>query len=370
MLLSLLIGLGLAVVLSLVPGTGDAQHLTVQKPIMAVAWPHTQPVRASAFMQPARAWSMQPVTPYKQAAKPSALLGPGSEPEQMEQMPKFHGEAIVQGTPSRRTALLSAMTAASLAMKPTSPVLAREMAASTSSPTNIVVAGAAGSLGSRVVERLEAKGGLNIIGCVRNVEKAMKTLVKSVPSLGSSVKLAPLNVVAESVDAMAETLKGAQALVIAIGFVPGDPGLGFDGWKKAAEAVDNVGTIKLIEAAKDAGVKKVVMVSALLTDADAWGQRNSAVHTATNFFGGVLDQKLVAERYLRTSGLDYTILRAGGYTESGFTGAKAPGKVFISGENTLNAGEISRDLMADVTINALFDPEFNNKVVEVVERKA
>ena len=31
----------------------------------------------------------------------------------------------------------------------------------------------------------------------------------------------------------------------------------------------------------------------------------------TNAFGGVLDEKIVAENYLRASGLDYTIVRPG-----------------------------------------------------------
>lgn len=81
---------------------------------------------------------------------------------------------------------------------------------------------------------------------------------------------------------------------------------------KAAKAVDNVGTIALIDAAKAAGVSKVVLVSSILTDAGAWGQRGSAGFQVTNAFGGVLDEKLVAERYLRASGLDYTIVRPGG----------------------------------------------------------
>jgi len=43
----------------------------------------------------------------------------------------------------------------------------------------------------------------------------------------------------------------------------------------AAHAVDNVGTIKLIDAAKKAGVKKIVMVSSILTNGRAWGQEKS-----------------------------------------------------------------------------------------------
>ena len=39
----------------------------------------------------------------------------------------------------------------------------------------------------------------------------------------------------------------------------------------------------------------------------------------------------------------------------------------VSGENTLNSGEISRDLVADVCVAALSDPKASNKVVEIVE---
>lgn len=366
MLLSLLIGLCFAVLLSSVPSPSGED----QKPIMTMAWPSMQAMNAQ-FMQPARfqqSMQLARAWPYMHAKKLSALPGPGLEPEHVEQMPKSDWEAIVERTPSRRKALLSAVgAAAGLATTAISPRNAA--AAAKSAPKNIVVAGAAGSLGSRVLERLSAIGGLNVIGGVRNVEKAMNMLKKAPLFDTSSVTLAPLNVVQDSVETMAQTLKGAQSLVISIGFVPGDPGLSFNGWKKQAEAVDNIGTIKLIDAAKEAGVKKVVMVSALLTDADAWGQRNTPVHQATNFFGGVLDQKLVAERYLRTSGLDYTILRAGGYTDGGFD-KKKPGQIFISGENTLKEGEICRDNAAKVTVDALFNPDFNNKVIEVVERRA
>ena len=43
----------------------------------------------------------------------------------------------------------------------------------------------------------------------------------------------------------------------------------------AQHAVDNVGTCALIDAAKAAGVRKVVLVSSILTDGGAWGQLNS-----------------------------------------------------------------------------------------------
>jgi len=172
------------------------------------------------------------------------------------------------------------------------------------------------------------------------------------------VALKKLDVVKDSVDALAATLKGADALVVATGFVPGNPfAMG-----QEAHAVDNLGTKALVDAAKKAGVGKVVLVSSILTNGRAWGQENSPGFQITNAFGGVLDEKIVAERYLRDSGLDYTIVRPGGLKAS-----PPSGSVVFSAEDTLNSGEVSRDTVADVCVAALFSPKAANKVVEIIE---
>lgn len=234
----------------------------------------------------------------------------------------------------------------------------------------VVVAGATGQTGRRVLERLAAKPGLQVMGGVRDVDKAAKSLAESstvvrgamvqkVASVDTSaVDLRHLDVVKDSVDQIAETLKGADALVIATGFVPGNPLK----MNEAAHAVDNVGTCHLVDAAKKAGVKKVAMVSSILTNGRAWGQEKSPGFVVTNAFGNVLDEKIVAEKYLRASGIDYTIVRPGGLK------AKPPsGALVISGEDTLNAGEVSRDLVADVIVASLTDPKASNKVLEIIE---
>jgi uncharacterized protein YbjT (DUF2867 family) len=310
--------------------------------------------------QPARVWPLKTM-------KASALPGPQHAPELVEQEPESSGDAIVKNIYTRRGTVLSGLvTAASGLGAAASPAMA-----DTSETTTIAVAGAAGSLGKRVLKQLSAQSRLNIIGLVRNIDKATEKLSKTVPLSntlgGGTVKLAKLDVVKEAIDDLAQTLKGVKTLFISIGFVPSDPFVKNAGWADAAKAVDNIGTTKLIDAAKVAGVSKVVLVSAILTDAGAWGQRKSTVYQATNFFGGVLDQKLVAEKHLRSSGLDYTILRPGGYTDGGFKPAMA-GNLVFAGENTFNMGEISRDEFANVCVDALFNPGFNNKVVEVVQR--
>lgn len=100
----------------------------------------------------------------------------------------------------------------------------------------------------------------------------------------------------------------------------------------------------------------------ILTNGRSWGQEKSPGFVVTNAFGNVLDEKIVAENYLRASGMDYTIVRPGGLK------AKLPsGELIISKEDTLNSGEISRDLVADVCVASISDGKASNKVLEIIE---
>eukprot|EP00580_Thalassiosira_gravida_P003026 CAMPEP_0201600392 /NCGR_PEP_ID=MMETSP0492-20130828/1463_1 /ASSEMBLY_ACC=CAM_ASM_000837 /TAXON_ID=420259 /ORGANISM="Thalassiosira gravida, Strain GMp14c1" /LENGTH=340 /DNA_ID=CAMNT_0048063123 /DNA_START=140 /DNA_END=1162 /DNA_ORIENTATION=- len=275
---------------------------------------------------------------------------------------------------SRRT-LLATSLATSLVVTSLLPPIANAVddddaapSAASATPT-VVVAGATGQTGRRILERLAGQPNLSVIAGVRNVEKAEKSLgesstvvrgamVQKVPSLDAAgVELRKIDV-SDTAESLASALSGAQSLVIAVGFVPGNPLK----MNKSAHEVDNVGTCKLIDAAKSAGVTKVVMVSSILTNGRDWGQEKSPGFVVTNAFGGVLDEKIVAERYLRASGMDWTIVRPGGLK------AKPPaGELRISGEDTLNAGEISRDLVADVCVASLTDGKASNKVLEIIE---
>jgi len=248
---------------------------------------------------------------------------------------------------SRRDVFQTAITGAAasvLTFLPSSPAQAEDI-------KNVFVAGATGQTGSRVYSRLLSQSAMyTATGGVRNVEKASKSLKGTIKHL---------DVVKDSTGEMAEALSGADGLIIACGMNPGKNLLRMSA---AAHEVDNVGTIKLIDAAKKAEVKKVVLVSSILTNGRAWGQEDSPGFKITNAFGGALDEKLEAEKYLRASGLDYTIVRPGGLQSEAPTGSLS-----INPEDTLNSGEISRDLVADVCVAALNDSKATNKVLEIIE---
>jgi nucleoside-diphosphate-sugar epimerase len=281
----------------------------------------------------------------------------------------------------RRTAVFKSLGLVGAAAVSTNAVLNPIEIATAAETTNtnanldvVIVAGATGQTGRRILERLAAmEATKQVIGGVRNVVSATKTLgeastvvrgamIQNVAAVDTTtttkVTLQQLDVVLDSVDQMANNMKGANSLIIATGFIPGNPLK----MNQAAHAVDNVGTCHLIDAAKKAGITKIVMVSSILTNGRNWGQEKSPGFVVTNAFGNVLDEKLVAEQYLRNSGIDYTIVRPGGLK------AKPPsGALTISAEDTLNSGEVSRDLVADVCVASLSDPKASNRVLEIIE---
>ena len=214
----------------------------------------------------------------------------------------------------------SAMSTAAAFLASAALLPSQAAVAATAGIKTVVVAGATGQTGRRILERLAAVEGLSVVAGVRNVQKATQSLaesstvvrgamVQTVDSVDTTkVDLQHLDIVMDSQDQLTETLKGSDALVIAVGFVPSNPLK----MNEEAHNVDNLGTIKLIDAAKAAGVKKVVMVSSILTNGRNWGQEKSPGFVVTNAFGKVLDEKIVAENHLRASGIDYTIVRPGG----------------------------------------------------------
>lgn len=70
--------------------------------------------------------------------------------------------------------------------------------------------------------------------------------------------------------------------------------------------------MNLVEACRNLGVKRFVHVSSILVNGAAMGQLLNPAYIFLNVFGLVLVAKLQAEKHIRKSGINYTIVRPGG----------------------------------------------------------
>jgi uncharacterized protein YbjT (DUF2867 family) len=141
---------------------------------------------------------------------------------------------------------------------------------------------------------------------------------------------------------VAAAIGGADAVVFAAG-----AGAGSGAERKWT--VDYGGAVKLIDAARTAGVRRYVIVSSMgAGDPPAEGG---------DVFGEYLRAKAKADQALIASGLDYTIVRPGSLTDDPATGLVKIGEVLDSGEVTRAdvAAVLAAVLHHDNTIGKTFE---------------
>ena len=203
----------------------------------------------------------------------------------------------------------------------------------------VVVAGATGGTGRLVVKHLIAEG-YEVRAMVRSLEKGKKVL-------GEDSALVQADVTDPST--LPPALAGADFVISAIGASGKEKG------KASPEAVDYIGSIALIDAAKSAGIKKFIMVSS--------GGVTWWTHPLNWFYGGVLTWKRKAEVYLRGSGLTHVIVRPnGGLSDD-------PGnvnKVIFTQKDGFPSSSISREDVAIVCVKSLAHKEADNKTFEIL----
>ncbi|MEL7501943.1 MAG: SDR family oxidoreductase [Cyanobacteria bacterium J06554_6] len=201
-----------------------------------------------------------------------------------------------------------------------------------------LVAGATGQTGRRIVAQLIERG-VAVRALVRNGAEAQKILPEGVELIeGDVLKPKTLQV----------AMTQCSVLLCATGASPNlDP--------TGPYQVDFEGTKHLVDAAKTAGIQHFVFVSSLCV---------SKFFHPLNLFWLVLYWKQQAEQYLQRSGVPYTIVRPGGLSND-----KAQYPVVMAPADTLFEGSILRDQVAQVCVEALFEPAAKNKIVEVVSRE-
>jgi uncharacterized protein YbjT (DUF2867 family) len=198
-----------------------------------------------------------------------------------------------------------------------------------------LVAGATGKTGRRIVEEL-LKRDIPVRALVRDVAAARDSFPPEVELVAGDV-LQP--------ETLAAALEGRTVLLCATGARPS-----FD--LTGPYKVDYEGTRHLVDAAKAHGIEHFVFVSSLCV---------SRFFHPLNLFGLILVWKQKAEQYLQQSGLTYTIVRPGGLTE-----AEDARAVVMKPADTLFDGSIPRRQVAQVCVEALFQPTARNQIIEVI----
>ncbi len=206
----------------------------------------------------------------------------------------------------------------------------------------VLVAGANGQTGKRVVAALLAQG-MEVRALIRGERASDPGTQSKIAELPDGVETALGDVLKPNT--LTAALAGCQALVSATGAAPSfDP--------TGPYKVDYEGTKNLVDAAKQANVEQMVMVSSLCV---------SKLFHPLNLFWGVLYWKQQAEDYLKSSGVPYTIVRPGGLKNENNDQA-----IVMSAADTLFEGSIPREKVAEVCVSALSQPTAKNKVVEIV----
>jgi len=187
---------------------------------------------------------------------------------------------------------------------------------------DILVAGGHGQIGQRLL-RLLAEGGHRGRGLIRNPDH-----VADLERLGATAILCDL----EHDDPRLH-LGGADAIVFAAGAGPGSG-------PERKRTVDLGAAVKLMEAASALGVARYVIVSSMGTD--------DVEHSGP--MRPYLEAKAEADEALRTSGLDWTIVRPGHLTDE-------PGTGRVDARTALGRrGDVPRDDVALVLLEVLQAP--------------
>lgn len=197
------------------------------------------------------------------------------------------------------------------------------------------VAGATGETGRRIVQQLVDRG-IPVRAFVRDIQAAQTTLPTGVELVTGDLM---------NVESLKMAIGDSTVLFSATGARPSfDP--------TGPYKVDYEGTKNLVDASKATGIEQFVMVSSLCT---------SKFFHPLNLFWLILVWKKQGEDYLRNSGLTYTIVRPGGLKNE-----DNADRIVMSSQDTLSEGSIPRTKVAQVCVEAVFQPSARNKIVEIV----
>jgi uncharacterized protein YbjT (DUF2867 family) len=193
---------------------------------------------------------------------------------------------------------------------------------------NILVSGANGTTGRIIIDLLKKSETYNPIAMVRNQDQKDHFEKQNVATI-----------VADLEENLSHVMKNINKVI----FAAGSKGKNIIG-------VDQEGAKRLIDAAKEAGIEKFVMLSSIGADDPS----------KSDVLVDYLFAKQNADEYLIASGLDYTIVRPGTLTDT-----EGTGKIELK-EKLDSPGSITRTDVAQTLVQALEDDLKKNQVFEII----
>jgi len=194
-------------------------------------------------------------------------------------------------------------------------------------PSRVLIIGANGGIGRRLIPRL-VDAGHHAIGMVRS-----ETQFDRVREAGGEPRLGDLE------GAFASALEGVDAAVFTAGSGGGT------GWDKTI-MVDLWGAARAVDACVDSGVDRFIMISSRGAADPQEGREPLRPYLVAKYF---------ADRHLRQSGLNETILRPTRLTDESGTGRV----------NTVEGDPIPRADVAQAAVACLQDPSTVGHAIEL-----
>ncbi|MGB5980537.1 MAG: SDR family oxidoreductase [Nonlabens sp.] len=196
---------------------------------------------------------------------------------------------------------------------------------------NVLVAGATGTTGNKIINLLGQLQYFNPIAMVRKEEQKAQFQAKKIDC-----------VLADLEQDVSHAFEGRQ--IDKVIFAAGSGG-------KKVEAVDRDGAIKMVDAAKNKGIRKFVMLSSMGADNPQ----------EADDLKDYLQAKHKADEHLKNSGLNYSIVRPGSLTDDELTNTITLSKKLDE------MGEISRENVAQTLVHTLNDDVANGETFEIIK---
>lgn len=201
----------------------------------------------------------------------------------------------------------------------------------------VVIIGANGKVGRLIAKKMSETKEFEPTALIRKEAQRSYFETIGVPVIVESIE--------SSREKISQAIKGFDAVVFSAGSG------GATGADKTME-VDLFGAIKTIEAARSNNISRFVMIGAALSDdPESWKPASMKPYYIA---------KHLADKELKRSGLNYTILRPVLLTDD-----KQAGKIMIQNDPHLLNNEIPRVAVAETVLRVLPDKNTHGRVMEM-----